>query len=57
MFINYYTCPECDCEWEDEYECWVDDDCPECGMRHISPHSYDDANHDYEAATEKKEEK
>lgn len=56
MFTNYYTCPECDCEWEDEYECWVDDDCPECGMRHISPHSYDDSNHDYASATDEKEE-
>jgi len=36
-FINYYECAECGYEWEDEYECEVDDDCSDCGARHMSP--------------------
>lgn len=35
---NYYACPGCACEWQDGWECAVDDDCPNCGKRHISPH-------------------
>lgn len=42
-FINYYRCPECEHEWEDEWSCQVDDDCPECGARHISPYDSEDA--------------
>ena len=37
LFKNHYKCPKCNCRWEDEYECMVDDDCPKCGLRHISP--------------------
>lgn len=36
-FLNSYTCPECDYEWQDEWDCGVDDDCPACGKRHITP--------------------
>ena len=35
---NFYKCPKCGTEWEDEWDCQCDDDCPECGNRHISPH-------------------
>lgn len=35
--VNYYTCPQCGYYWEDEWDCEVDDDCPKCGTRHISP--------------------
>lgn len=35
--LNYYCCPECHHEWTNEWDCEVDDDCPECGERHISP--------------------
>ena len=36
MWLNYYECPECENIWEDQYDCQVDDDCSECGCRHIS---------------------
>ena len=38
MWLNYYECPECENVWEDEWDCQVDDDCPDCGCRHISPY-------------------
>lgn len=38
IMLNSYTCPECGYDWEDEWSCAVDDDCPNCGERHISPH-------------------
>jgi hypothetical protein len=37
MFLNHYECPRCDCAWSDAWSCQVDDDCPACGLRHISP--------------------
>lgn len=37
MFLNHYECPRCDCVWSDAWSCQVDDDCPACGLRHISP--------------------
>ena len=30
-YINYYRCPDCDEEWEMEYDCVCDDNCPTCG--------------------------
>lgn len=36
-YHNWYKCPRCNHEWEDEWDCGCDDDCPECGCRHISP--------------------
>ena len=36
-WLNYYECPECENIWEDQWDCQVDDDCSECGCRHISP--------------------
>jgi DNA-directed RNA polymerase subunit M/transcription elongation factor TFIIS len=42
---NFYRCPDCGEEWQDEWSCGCDDDCPECGARHISPYkSEDDAD-------------
>lgn len=35
---NHYRCPECKTEWEDTYDCGVDDTCPECKHRHITPY-------------------
>lgn len=43
QFINFYWCPRCNHDWEDAYSCMVDDDCPECGYRHISPYKSEDA--------------
>ena len=36
VWHNCYTCPKCGHVWEDDWDCQVDDDCPECGERHIS---------------------
>ena len=37
-WLNYYECPECNDTWQDEWDCQVDNDCPSCGCRHISPY-------------------
>jgi len=29
-WLNQYECEKCDCQWEDVWDCQVDDDCPEC---------------------------
>jgi hypothetical protein len=34
-FLNHYVCEDCGCEWEDEWSATCDDDCPECGSRHM----------------------
>ena len=36
-FRNEYQCYRCEYEWEDEWSCQCDDECPECGARHASP--------------------
>ena len=36
-FANFYHCPKCKHHWVDHWDCAVDDDCPRCGCRHISP--------------------
>lgn len=36
-FINYYTCPDCNKDWTDEWSSTCNDDCPHCGCRHIEP--------------------
>jgi hypothetical protein len=36
-YLNEYTCPKCKHEWQDEWDCMVDDQCPECGLKNISP--------------------
>jgi predicted RNA-binding Zn-ribbon protein involved in translation (DUF1610 family) len=36
-YINYYVCPKCKTKWEDGWDCIVDDDCPNCGNRAITP--------------------
>jgi hypothetical protein len=40
-FLNYYTCDRCGEDWTDEWSCTCDDDCPECGARHMSPDDSD----------------
>lgn len=42
-FRNYYRCPDCGHEWEDVWDGQPDDDCPNCGTRHISPYTSEDA--------------
>ncbi len=46
--LNHYTCPRCAEVWSDEWDCMADDDCPACGLRHISPHDADELEEDEE---------
>jgi predicted nucleic acid-binding Zn-ribbon protein len=41
-YRNYYQCARCDHEWPDEWSCMCDDDCPQCGARHMTPYDSDD---------------
>ena len=41
-FINYYKCPACGHEWEDQWSATCEDDCPKCGKRHITPYESED---------------
>jgi hypothetical protein len=41
-FRNHYTCADCGAKWADEWSCMCDDDCPDCGARHMSPEESDD---------------
>lgn len=41
-FCNHYICERCGSTWTDEWSCTCDDDCPECGARHMSPFESDD---------------
>ncbi|MGC2123274.1 MAG: hypothetical protein WA652_10515 [Xanthobacteraceae bacterium] len=41
-YRNYYECDPCGYEWQDEWPCMCDDDCPECGARHMSPQDADE---------------
>ena len=36
-FCNHYKCERCGCEWMDEWSAMSDDDCPDCGYRHMTP--------------------
>jgi len=42
-FRNFYRCINCQHEWQSIWQHQVDDDCPNCGERHISPYKSDDA--------------
>jgi predicted nucleic acid-binding Zn-ribbon protein len=41
-YRNHYECGRCGHEWDDEWSCTCDDDCPSCGARHMSPHDSDE---------------
>jgi len=41
-FRNHYRCARCHHRWSDEWSATCDDDCPECGARHMSPTASDD---------------
>ncbi|WP_114390816.1 hypothetical protein [Notoacmeibacter marinus] len=41
-FNNQYRCDECGAEWEDEWSCCCDDECPECQAGDWQP--YDSEN-------------
>jgi DNA-directed RNA polymerase subunit RPC12/RpoP len=37
LFRNFYRCDRCGHEWTDDWSATCDDDCPQCGARHMSP--------------------
>jgi predicted nucleic acid-binding Zn-ribbon protein len=37
LFRNFYRCDRCGHEWVDVWSATCDDDCPQCGCRHMSP--------------------
>ncbi len=41
-FENHYHCSDCGAEWEDEWSCCCDDECPNCGSGDWSPVESDD---------------
>lgn len=41
-FANHYQCARCGHAWTDEWSCMCEDDCPDCGARHMSPVYSDD---------------
>lgn len=43
QFINHYTCPRCNNQWQDQWSSMCDDDCGKCGLRHITPTHSEDA--------------
>lgn len=45
-FRNFYSCPECDTEWEDIWDSTCDDQCPNCGLKGISPYKSEDYSED-----------
>lgn len=45
-FLNHYTCDRCGHDWQDEWDCMVDDECPACGARHMSPHTSEEIEAD-----------
>jgi hypothetical protein len=44
LFRNYYRCARCSYEWEDVWSATCDDDCPDCGARHMSPYESEDVD-------------
>jgi hypothetical protein len=36
-YRNHYHCGDCGCDWQDEWSCCCDDECPNCGSRNWSP--------------------
>jgi hypothetical protein len=42
-YINYYRCTDCNTEWQDEWSCQCDDECPVCATPY-SPYMSEDIN-------------
>ena len=51
LFRNFYRCAPCGNEWTDVWSAMCDDDCPECGVRHMSPYKCEDEEHGDEDAS------
>lgn len=41
-YRNHYHCGDCGTDWEDEWSCCCDDECPNCGSSDWSPVQSDD---------------
>lgn len=41
-YRNYYRCERCGHEWNDEWSCQCDDECPSCGARDMTPYRSED---------------
>ena len=41
-FVNMYRCERCKTIWRDEWSCTCEDDCPHCGLRHMTPFRSED---------------
>jgi hypothetical protein len=41
-FRNHYSCYRCSFDWNDEWSCTCDDECPECGARDVTVLDSDD---------------
>lgn len=41
-FLNHYKCAKCKRHWSNDWSCMCDDDCPQCGARHMSPYNSED---------------
>ena len=39
-----YRCPECDYEWQEQWSCACDSECPNCGLKNITALSWDDSD-------------
>lgn len=49
LIRSFYSCPECDTQWEDVWDCACDDSCPECHASDISPYEFrDEPDYDIE---------
>lgn len=44
VFLISYQCPECEHEWEEEYECACNSECPKCGTTDIEASDYEQIN-------------
>jgi rubrerythrin len=43
MFRNFYICTDCNTEWESDWHCTCDDECPVCAVPY-SPYKSEDIN-------------
>ena len=51
-FRNHYHCGDCGADWEDEWSCGCDDECPNCGSGDWSPADSDDLTFVIEAESD-----
>jgi hypothetical protein len=41
-YLNHYQCDDCGTDWDDEWSCCCDDECPTCGSGDWSPYASED---------------